>query len=67
MFVESGTTVRWTNEDEDAHTVTGDNGGPNSGQIQENGTYSYTFNTPGTYPYHCANHPEMEGVVVVTP
>jgi amicyanin len=29
-------------------------------------SYSFTFNEIGTYPYHCAPHPSMKAVVVVT-
>ncbi len=28
--------------------------------------YSFTFNEVGSYPYHCAPHPDMQAVVVVT-
>ena len=28
--------------------------------------YSFTFNEVGSYPYHCAPHPYMQAVVVVT-
>jgi plastocyanin len=30
-------------------------------------TYSFTFNEPGAYPYHCAPHPYMKVLVTVTP
>jgi plastocyanin len=29
-------------------------------------SYSFTFVTPGTYPYFCSIHPHMTGKVVVT-
>jgi len=29
-------------------------------------SYSFTFNKVGTYPYHCAPHPSMQAVVVVS-
>lgn len=64
--IKAGTTVTWTNLDGVAHTVTGDNGGPSSGTIEPQGTYSYTFSTAGTYAYHCAPHPYMTGTVTVT-
>lgn len=66
LDIPAGTTVTWTNLDSVAHTVTGDNGGPDSGTISPQGTYSYTFSTPGSYPYHCAPHPYMTGTVTVT-
>lgn len=30
------------------------------------GTYSFTFRTPGTFDYICSIHPFMYGTVVVT-
>ncbi len=61
--------VTWTNNDSPTHTVTGDNGGDpgNSPNIPSGGTFSYLFDTPGTYTYHCSIHPSMTGTVIVTP
>ncbi|HLN18906.1 MAG TPA: cupredoxin domain-containing protein [Patescibacteria group bacterium] len=61
--VNSGTTVMWINNDNTAHTVTGD--GFNSGQIQPGGNFQFTFNSPGTYTYHCSIDPSMTGKIIV--
>jgi plastocyanin len=67
IIVKKGTTVRWENEDEAPHTVTGDTaGGPNSPLLQEDDEYEFTFNTVGSFPYHCTPHPHMRGTVIVT-
>lgn len=68
ITVKAGTTVTWTNKDSVAHTVTETDGktGPDSGNVNQNATYSFTFKSPGTYHYHCAVHPEMVGTVTVT-
>lgn len=68
ITVKKGTTVTWTNKDSTTHTVTESDGqsGPASGDVTPGSTYSYTFNTAGTYQYHCSIHPEMIGTVVVT-
>jgi len=59
-------TVVWTNNDNVVHTVTGTNlTGFNSGNISPGATYSYTFDTPGVYPYKCLIHPTMTGTVIV--
>jgi plastocyanin len=58
-------TVSWANDDSIIHTVTGNNGGFNSGLLNTGNSWSYTFTTPGTYQYHCAIHPFMTGTVVV--
>lgn len=47
-----------------AHSVNFDDG-PSS-QVQESGTFSRTFATAGTYPYHCAVHGlAMSGKIIV--
>jgi plastocyanin len=65
ITVKAGTTVTWTNNDTAPHTVTGDTSGPGSPQIAPGGTYSYTFTTAGTFPYHCSIHPNMRAAVTV--
>lgn len=66
--VPAGTKVTWTNEDSVAHTVTSDATPPlfDSGPLAPGATYSFTFTTPGTYPYHCNYHSSMHGTVVVS-
>lgn len=59
ITVTAGTTITWTNKDPVSHTVTSDNSLFNSGSIGPNGTFSYTFSTAGTYPYHCSIHTYM--------
>jgi len=64
--VSVGTTVQWTNAGKHFHTVTSDGKDWDSGKLSPGEVFSYTFNRPGTYPYHCAIHPDvMRGVVVV--
>lgn len=69
LVVAAGTTVTWTNQDSDDHTVTSrGSGGPlNSSPLNPGQTYSYTFTTPGTYNYMCTIHPFMVATVTVTP
>lgn len=67
ISVKMGTKVTWTNNDSVAHTVTADSGvGPKSDNISPGGTYSYTFDSVGTFAYHCSIHPDMMGTVTVT-
>jgi len=65
LTVSVGGTVTWTNSDSVAHTSTSDASGWNSGSVAPGGRFSFTFPTPGTFPYHCAIHPGMIGTVVV--
>ncbi|MGW3248632.1 plastocyanin/azurin family copper-binding protein [Streptomyces sp. NPDC001070] len=68
LKVKAGTTVTWTNQDTDAHTVTSTaKGGPlRSAALATHATYSYTFTKPGTYAYLCTIHPFMTATVEVT-
>ncbi|MFE0514971.1 cupredoxin family copper-binding protein [Streptomyces sp. NPDC058964] len=68
LKVKAGTTVTWTNQDGDAHTVTSaGSGGPlHSAALATHATYSYTFTKPGTYAYLCTVHPFMTATVEVT-
>lgn len=66
ITVKKGTKVTWTNQDSTAHTVTGTNGGPDSAPFGSGASYSYTFTTVGTFPYHCTIHSSMTGTVIVT-
>ncbi|MFK0018980.1 plastocyanin/azurin family copper-binding protein [Streptomyces sp. NPDC090798] len=68
LKVKVGTTVTWTNQDTDAHTVTSaGSGGPlHSTALNTHATYSYTFTKPGAYSYLCTIHPFMTATVEVT-
>jgi plastocyanin len=65
LNVVLGTTVTWTNSDSVAHTSTSNATGWNSGVVAPGGQFSFTFQTAGTFPYHCSIHPGMVGTVVV--
>src|SRR5215203_1131780 len=74
--VSVGTTVTWTNDDSQPHTVTsGSNGqpdnkfnsSPNFNPLLNPGqTFSFTFTQAGDYPYFCMLHPNMVGTVNVS-
>lgn len=64
--VEQGTTVRWTNNGQDPHTITSVPAGQfDSGHLNSGQAWQFTFNTPGTYEYKCAYHGNMTGSVTV--
>lgn len=68
LKIKPGTTVTWTNQDEAKHDVNPDNESPHfkAGPLLAQGeSYSYTFNEPGTYTYHCTPHPYMKASVEV--
>lgn len=65
--VKAGSTVTWTNRDQDAHTVTAMAGPFHSPTLNTGQSFRYTFTTPGRYHYLCTIHPFMTATVVVTP
>jgi plastocyanin len=71
ITVPKGTTVTWVNMDFIQHTMaSGVDGAPtgafDSHPLGHMQSFSYTFTTPGTYPYYCDLHPDMTGTVTVT-
>jgi plastocyanin len=65
LTVPVGTKVTWINRGTKAHTVVGNDKLFDSGLVDVNGQFSYTYTSPGSYPYHCAPHPKMIGLIVV--
>jgi plastocyanin len=71
LTVKAGATVTWTNQGDNSHTVTADDGSFESPTLAAGKTYVHRFTRPGTYHYHCAFHggkggEGMSGTVVVT-
>ena len=66
ITVPQGTTVTWTNFDSVEHSSTADGGLWDSMLLNPGGTFSFTFNTPGVFAYHCGPHPFMRGSITVT-
>ena len=66
-----GETVTWENTDNAAHTASsgtpsdGPDGVFDSSLMMVNGSFSFTFDSAGTYPYFCMVHPWMQGTVIV--
>jgi len=66
LTVKAGTTVTWTNKDEEPHTVAASDGSFHSPGMGTGATFTHTFSTAGTFDYVCSIHPSMHGTVVVT-
>ena len=68
LRIAAGTRVTWVNCEippgED-HTVTSDTGVWESPFFGVGRSFSRTFATAGTFPYHCVPHPHMRAVVIV--
>jgi plastocyanin len=67
LVVAPGTTVIWTNADDDVHTVVEKERKFKSAALDTNDTFAQTFTTPGEYDYFCSLHPQMVGKIVVKP
>lgn len=65
LTVPAGTTVQWTNKDDEPHTVTARDRSFHSGALDTSGKFAFTFAKPGVYAYFCSLHPHMTGQVVV--
>lgn len=70
LTIKKGTTITWTNKDDAHHDINpdreyGDAFKP-SKLLGKGETYSFTFNTAGTYSYHCTPHPYMKAMIEVT-
>jgi plastocyanin len=63
----AGTTVTWQNADDVPHTATskGDPQTFDSGALDTDDKFSFTFSKPGKYAYYCKVHPHMTGVITV--
>lgn len=67
LEVKAGDEIEWVNRDLIAHTATGANGAFDSKAIRTGQTWKWTAGAPGQYPYECAFHPNMKGVITVKP
>lgn len=68
--VVQGTTITWTNKDAVTHTVTSGlptkpDGRFDSGDLGPNGTFSFKFDSVGTFAYYCKHHSGMTGMITV--
>jgi nitrite reductase (NO-forming) len=69
--VSVGSTVTWTNDDTQPHTVNAGENAVSSGVFDSPimppaGTFEHTFTEAGEYPYFCLLHPNMVGTVSVS-
>lgn len=60
--VAVGDTVTWTWTGGNPHDVSADGF---ASEIQTSGTFTHTFEEPGTYDYVCTVHPDMTGAIEV--
>ena len=61
--IKRGDVVEWKNDDLVPHTAT--SASFDSGTLNPGESWRHTFNEAGVFPYACAFHSHMKGVVVV--
>ncbi len=66
LEVAAGTEVTWNNGDIILHSVVADDGSFESKNIGSGDTFSFTFETAGTFSYICGIHTSMKGEIVVS-
>jgi LPXTG-motif cell wall-anchored protein len=65
ITVNVGETVTWTNVGPTEHSATADDGSFDTGVYPKGESRSHTFQSAGTFAYHCTPHPFMKGTVRV--
>jgi plastocyanin len=65
LTVKAGTSVTWKNLDGEPHTITSVDGLFRSGAIDQDESFTYKFDKPGTYKYLCSIHPKMRAAIIV--
>ncbi len=67
VSVSPGAMITVENKDGEKHTVTSDSADAFDVEVDGDGSASFKAPTaPGSYPFHCAFHSNMTGVLVVT-
>jgi plastocyanin len=76
LSIEVGDIVRWTNQDQTVHTTTSGTGGQSpgvpdgtwdSGNLDQDSTFTFQFDNAGTFSYYCTPHPtSMTGSITAT-
>ena len=59
-------TVTIGNDDASPHTWTSDDGLFDSGTLSQGQEFTFAFDEPGEYAFHCEIHPSMTGTITVT-
>lgn len=65
LTVKKGDSVTWTNQDAAPHTVVSDQPAFSSDTLGQKDSYKFTFDSKGTFEYHCGIHPSMKARIVV--
>jgi plastocyanin len=64
--ITHGTIIKWTNTTTGTTHTTTSNTGLWNKTLAPGATFKRTFNTVGTFKYHCTIHPSMTGSIIVS-
>jgi plastocyanin len=65
LTVTAGTIVHWKNLDPEPHTIRAVDATFKSDALDQDDSFNFKFDKPGTYRYVCSIHPQMVGTIVV--
>jgi plastocyanin len=67
ISIAVGTTITWQNVDDVPHTASSEDDPQtfDSGALDTDDKFSFTFTKPGKYAYYCKVHPHMTGTITV--
>ena len=65
LTVAVGTTVKWINHDDIPHNIVNQDKVFRSKALYTDDSYSFTFDSAGTFAYFCGLHPHMQGKIIV--
>jgi plastocyanin len=65
LTIKAGSSVTWSNKDDEPHSVVSDAGLFRSGAMDTDESFTFKFDKPGTYHFTCSIHPRMVGTIVV--
>ena len=64
IYVAAGATVTWSNNADVVHNLTSDDGWFDA-DVQPGETFTWQFDQPGIYAYHCDIHDNFQGRIIV--
>lgn len=63
ITIQKGESITWVNEDSVGHNASGKNF--NTGFLGSEQSKKLIFNEVGTFDYHCTQHRDMKGTIIV--
>jgi plastocyanin len=65
VTIQAGDSVTWLNHEDTPHDIIVDGGTLSTVAFGRDSSFTFRFTAGGTFHYHCSQHPQMKGTVVV--